>query len=339
MLPFTRRSQFREGHALQRRALIGGLLAAPAISGLALAQDAVWPARPIRLLVGWPPGGSVDILARILQPRLQAVLGQSVVVENRPGATGSVGAAEVARSAPDGHTWLLAVDSHTIIPSIMTLPYDTRRDFTPVTLIGRGPLVVTAYPSTPWRSFQDLVATARERPPGSFHYATAGIGTLMHMAMVQLSNLAGVQLTHVPYRGGAPALQDALAGQIPLFVTNAPVGGPHVRNGALKGLGVTTRASWRDLPGVPSFHEQGFIGFEAPTWWAVFAPAGVSEAIRRRMETTLAAILAEPEVRTRVEAQGMDVLAMSGERFALFHDNEVERWGRVVRENGIRADS
>ncbi|MCB4820126.1 tripartite tricarboxylate transporter substrate binding protein [Roseicella aerolata] len=323
---------------MKRRALIGGLLAAPAIPRPAPAQDGAWPARPIRLLVGWPPGGSVDILARILQPRLQAVLGQPVVVENRPGATGSVGAAEAARSPADGHTWLVVVDSHAIIPSIMRLPYDTRRDFVPVTLIGRGPLVVTSHPSTAWRSFPDLVAMAREQRPGAITYATAGIGTMMHVAMVQLCNHAGIQLTHVPYRGGAPALQDALAGQVPLFVTNAPVGGPHVRSGALKGLGVTTRAPWRDLPGVPSFHELGFDGYEAPTWWGVFAPAGVPAEITRRMETELAGILAEPEVRKRVEAQGMDVLAVSGDGFASFVESEMDRWARVVRENNIRVD-
>jgi tripartite-type tricarboxylate transporter receptor subunit TctC len=211
---------------MQRRALVGGLIAAPTVLRLAAAQDAKWPGRPVRLVVGWPPGGSVDILARILQPRLQAALGQPVVVENRPGATGSVGAAEVARASPDGHTWLIVVDSHAIIPAIMQLPYDTHRDFAPVMLIGRGPLVVTAHPSTPWRGFPELVDAARAQPPGAITYATAGIGTMMHIATVQLCNLAGVRLTHVPYRGGAPALQDALAGNVPLFVTNAPVGGP-----------------------------------------------------------------------------------------------------------------
>jgi tripartite-type tricarboxylate transporter receptor subunit TctC len=323
-----------------RRALLGGMVAAPSIARRAAAQNpaAAWPSRPVRLLVGWPPGGSVDILARILQPRLQAALGQTVLVENRPGATGSVGAAEAARSPADGHTWLVVVDSHAIIPAVMPLPYDTRRDFAPVTLIGRGPLVVTAHPSTPWRGFPELVEAARARPPGAVNYATAGIGTMMHVAMVQLCNLAGVRLTHVPYRGGAPALQDALAGNVPVFVTNAPVGGPHVRSGALKGLGVTTREPWRDLPGVPSFHELGFAGFEAPTWWGVFAPAGVPAPIRRRMEGELARILAEPEVRARVEAQGMDVLATPGEGFAPFLDAEIERWGRVVRENGIRLE-
>ena len=317
---------------LQRRALALGLLAAPS---LAMAQEA-WPSRPLRLIVGWPPGGSVDIVARLLQPRLQALLGQPVVVENRAGATGTVGAAEAARAAPDGHSWLIAQDSQVITPSIMSLPYDVRRDFAPIMLIGRGPLLVTSHPSNPWGSFQELMAAARARPPGSITYATAGVGTMMHVAMVQLCNLAGVELTHVPYRGGAPALADALAGQVPLFVTNAPVGGPHVRSGALKGLGVTTATAWRDLPGVPSFQEQGIAGFEAPTWWGVFSPAGVPPGIRERMAQMLAGILAEPETRGRVEAQGMDVLAVSGEGFATFAAAETERWARVVRDNNIR---
>jgi tripartite-type tricarboxylate transporter receptor subunit TctC len=325
---------------VQRRLLIAAGLAAaaphaprrPAAQGMA----ADWPNRPVRLIVGWPPGGSVDILARILQPRLQAALGKPVLVENRPGATGSVAAAEAARAPADGHTWLVVVDSHAIIPSVMALPYDTRRDFAPVVLMGKGPLVVTAHPSTAWRGFRELVEAARARPPGEIGYATAGIGTMMHVAMVQLCNRAGVRLTHVPYRGGAPALQDALAGHVPLFVTNAPVGGPHVRSGALKGFGVTTRAPWRDLPGVPSFHELGFADFEAPTWWGVFAPAGVPGPIRRRMEGEIARILADPETRARVEAQGMDVLAAPGAEFAPFLEAEIERWGGVVRENDIR---
>jgi tripartite-type tricarboxylate transporter receptor subunit TctC len=320
---------------MRRRAMLaGGVIAAPFLTRRAAAQTPApqgteaWPSRPIRLVVGWPPGGSVDNLARILQPRLQALLGQPVVVENRAGATGSVGAAEAARAPADGHTWLFVVDSHAIIPSVIALPYDTRRDFAPVMLIGKGPLLVTAHPSTPWRGFPELVEAARAQPPGAINYATAGIGTMMHVAMVQLCNRAGIRLTHVPYRGGAPALQDALAGHVPLFVTNAPVGGPHVRSGALKGFGVTTRARWRDLPDVPSFQEIGFADFEAPTWWGVFAPAGVPGP--------MAQILAEPEIRGRVEAQGMDVLATPGDGFAPFLEAEMERWGRVVRENDIR---
>lgn len=322
---------------MNRRSLLAALGVAPVAPRIARAQDA-WPSRPIRIVVGWPPGGSVDILARILAPRLQAALGQPVVVENRAGATGSVGAAEAARAAPDGHTWLLVVDSHAIIPSVMTLPYDTRRDFAPVMLVGRGPLLVTANPATPWPGFRELVADARSQPPGRIQYATAGIGTMMHVAMVQLCNVAGVTMTHVPYRGGAPALQDALAGVVPLFVTNAPVGGPHVRRGALKGFGVTTRTRWRDLPDVPSFHELGFADYEAPTWWGLFAQAGVPAPIRRRMETELARVLAEPETRERVGAVGMDVLATPAEGFSAFLDSEIARWARVVRENNIRLE-
>ena len=319
---------------MRRRAIIGGLLAAPA---LAAAQEAPWPTRPLRLVVGWPPGGSVDNLARILGPRLQETLGQPVVVENRAGATGTIAAAEFARAAPDGHSWMLIVDSHVISPAVMPLPYDIRRDFAPVMLVGRGPLLVAAHPATPWASFGAMVEDARRRP-GQISYATAGIGTMMHVAMVQLCNQAGVQLTHVPYRGGAPALADVLAGHVPLFVTNAPVGGPHVRSGALKGFGVTTRERWRDLPGVPSFAEQGFAGYEAPTWWAMIAPAGVPGAIRARMEAAMARILAEPETRARVEQQGMTVLAAGSEEFGRYQEAEMERWGRLVREAGIRLE-
>jgi tripartite-type tricarboxylate transporter receptor subunit TctC len=316
--------------------MLGGLLAAPAIAGVADAQDG-WPSRPIRLLLGWPPGGSVDNLARILQPRLQELLGQSVVVENRAGATGTIAAAELARATPDGQSWMIIVDSHVISPAVMTLPYDVRRDFAPIMLIGRGPLLVCAHPAAPWGSFREMTEDAR-RQPGQISYATAGIGTMMHVAMVQLCNQAGVQLTNIPYRGGAPALADTLAGHVPLFVTNAPVGGPHVRRGALKGFGVTTRERWRDLPEVPSFHEQGFTDYEAPTWWAMIGPAGVPQPIRARMEATMARILAESDTRARVETQGMTVLAEGSEALAAFQEAEMLRWGRLVREAGIRLE-
>jgi tripartite-type tricarboxylate transporter receptor subunit TctC len=329
----------------KRRAILGGMLAAPAIAATprrAAAQGPVPGAgggRPLRLVGGFPPGGSVDNLARILAPRLQVLLGQTVVVENRPGANGTVALAEVARGPADGGTWMLATDSHAIVPGVMPLPYDARRDLAPVILIGQGPLVVTTHPATPWASFAALVEDARRRPPGEITYATAGVGSMMHVSMALLTGMAGVRLTHVPYRGGAPALADALAGHVPLFVTNAPVGGPPLRSGALRGLGVTTRAPSRHLPGIPSFHEMGFAGFEAPTWWALLCAAGVPEPARRRMEEAMATVLAEPETRARVEAQGMDVLALSGADAARFVDAEFDRWGRVVRENGIRAES
>jgi tripartite-type tricarboxylate transporter receptor subunit TctC len=295
--------------------------------------------RPIRLLGGFPPGGSVDALSRILAPRLGELLGQTVVVEGRPGANGTVALAEVARGPADGSTFILATDGHAISPAVMALPYDARRDFAPVTLIGQGPLVVTAHPATPWQGFDGLVEDAKRRPPGEIHYATAGIGSMMHVSMVLLTGMAGVRLTHVPYRGGGPALADALAGHVPLFVTNAPVGGPPLRAGSLRGLGVTTRAPSRHLPGIPSFAGMGFAGFEAPTWWAVLCAAGVPEAARRRMEEALATALREPETRARVEGQGMDVLALPGAEAGRFIEAEMERWGRVVRENGIRVES
>ena len=246
---------------MNRRHLIAAALATPAIAS-AQGFD-----RPLRIIVPNAPGGTSDILARLIAEPLGRALGQNVIVENRAGAGGNIGADAVAKSPPDGHT-LLLLDTSVLATNpflFARLPFDVERDLAPVQMLIYAPYILAVSNRLPARDAAGLVAYAKANP-GRLNAANSGTGTLSHLTALALAAAWGTEMVSVPYRGGAPALQDALAGNVPLFVTNAPVGGPHVRSGALKGLGVTTREPWRDLPGVPSFHGLGFAGFEAPTW-------------------------------------------------------------------------
>jgi tripartite-type tricarboxylate transporter receptor subunit TctC len=323
---------------MNRRHLLlaaAGTLAAPRLLG---AQGAAWPDRPIRIVVPWPPGGSTDTVARIFQPRLAEVLGRPVVIDNRGGASGSIGAAEAARAAPDGYTWMLAYDNEATNQTVMRLPYRTLEAFAPVTLVATGPLALVAHKDTPYRSFQDVVAAAKAAPE-TINYATSGVGGLAHVSTTLLQEQGGFRLVHVPYRGGGPAVQDAVAGHVPLFMSNVVIISQHIRAGTLRPLGVTTKGETRHVPGVRSFAQQGFGDFEAPTWWAFLGRAGTPQPILDRMHAALTQVLAEPAVKAKIEEQGADIVAGSPEQCRAFIANEIERWGTVIRGNNITADS
>jgi len=303
-----------------------------------LRAQSAWPERPIRLIVPFPPGGSNDTIARLMQPKLQEALGKPVVVDNRGGASGSVGGTEMSRSAPDGYTWILVQESESTNQTTMHLPYRVMQAMAPVSLLGTGPLALTVHKSTPWRTFADVVVAAKQAPD-TISYATPGIGTLPHVSTTLLQQLGDFKLTHVPYRGGGPALQDAISGQVPLFMSNVVITGPHIKAGTLRPLGVTTAGETRHLPGVKSFAQQGFADFEANTWWAFLGRAGTPEPILRQMGEAVASVLATPEVRDRLEGMGADVIASGAERCRRFINSEVTKWGRVIRDNNITVDS
>ena len=317
-------------------------LALTATAGLATPHvaraQANWPNRPIRLIVAWPPGGSVDTIARIVQPRLQEAIGQPIVIDNKGGASGSIGAGEAARAQPDGYTWLLAYDTQATNETVMRLPFKTLEAFAPVSLVATGPLCMVAHKDTPYRSFRDVVEDAKRRP-GDINYATSGVGGLAHVAMTLLQQEGGFRLAHVPYRGAGPAVQDAIAGHVPLFMSNVVVISQHMKSGVLRPLGVTTSGETPHVPGVPSFAQQGFGGFEAPTWWALLAPARVPAPIVQRMHQALSGVLADPDVKAKIEEQGADVVSSTPEECGRFIRAEIEKWGKVIRDNNIRADS
>lgn len=313
-----------------RRALLAAGLAAPALA------QAPWPERPVRIVVPFPPGGSNDTVARIIQPRLQEILGRPIVVDNRAGASGSVGSNETARAAPDGYTWLLANDTLAANDTLMQLPYRAG-DLTVCSVLGTCPYALTIHPSQPFTTLAQVIEAARARPD-RFSYATTGVGSLAHIAAVLLGQRGNFTLTHVPYRGGGPALQDALAGHVPLFMSNIVITMPHIRSGALRPLGVSTLAESRFLPGVVPFAAQGFPGFEALTYWMMVGPAGIPAAINQRFQQAIAQVLAEPAVQARMAEQGADIVASTPAAALSFLRSEIAKWGQVIRENDIRAD-
>jgi tripartite-type tricarboxylate transporter receptor subunit TctC len=323
---------------MERRTLLTASLAAGlAAPRLALSQGA-WPDRPIRIIIPFPPGGSNDTVARILQPRMQEILGRPIVVENRAGASGSVGNGEAARAAPDGHTWLLANDTLATNDSLMQLPYKALENFSYCTLVGTCPYALVTHPSTPFQNFGQLVEAAKARPK-TLNYATTGVGSGAHIATVLLQQRGGFELEHVPYRGGGPALQDALAGHVPLFMSNIVIILQHIREGRLRPLGVTQKTESRYLPGVVPFARQGFPDFEALTYWVLVGPARIPAPIVQRMRDAVAQALQDANVQARMADQGADIVASSPADTEAFVRSEVEKWGAVIRDNGIRADS
>lgn len=323
---------------MKRRALITAAgLAAPAY--LAFARMAPrWPDRPVKLVVAWPPGGSADTIARIIQTPVSEIIGQSLVIENRGGASGSIGAMEVARAAPDGYTFLMVYDTQATNESVMELPVKTMRDFAPVSLTASGPMVLVAGKDTPYRAFADVVQAA-QRKPGEIAYATSGVGGLAHVATTLLQQMNDFRILHVPYRGGGPALQAALSHEVPLFMTNALIVNAYIRSETLYPLGVTTRARTDLVPNCPSFNELGLQDFEAPTWWGVLAPAGTPEAVVQTMSQAIAEALRRPEVRQKIVDLGADVRGSTPAEFGTFLTQQIEKWAQVIEANGIRMDS
>jgi tripartite-type tricarboxylate transporter receptor subunit TctC len=319
---------------MQRRAL---LLAAGSLAAPAIAQS--WPAGPIRIVVPFPPGGSVDTLARLLSPRLGAELGVPIVVENRAGASGALGAAAVARATPDGNTWLFVFDTHAVNPALIAnLGYDHARDLAPLMLIGTAPMIVTASRGRPFQDFSGVVAAARARPD-SLTYGSIGNGSLAHLAMSLIQKAGGFQLVHVPYRGGGPLANAAVAAEVDLPVATQALLGPHIASGALRALAQTGATRSPLLPSLPTVTEQGVPGVDARAFWGALAPARAPEPVQARFHAALAAAIREPATAARMaESLGIDLAVSSPGEFAAFLAEQTETWSRVVRENNIRPD-
>ncbi len=318
-----------------RRGLAALMMALPLA---AAAQADAWPNRTVRLVAPFPPGGTADLLARVFAQPLSQALGQPVIVENRAGASGSVGTGFVAKSPPDGYTFVVVFDTHAVNPSLIpNLPFDTKADLAPVMLVATGAMVITGHSSAqPYKTFADLLA-ASKATPGLPQYGTIGSGSLAHLAITQMGAQAGFTGTHVPYKGGGPLAQDAYAGHVPIAIGSIALLAPHIRSGALLPLAVTTATRDPVLPNVPTVAEAGVPGFEATAWWGVLAPAKTPPAIVARMNAELAKILREPQVAERLGGQGMNLVASSPEAFAKFIDEQAAKWARVVREYGIKA--
>jgi tripartite-type tricarboxylate transporter receptor subunit TctC len=316
-------------------------IAAAAVIGLAstagLAQAQAWPNQTIRLIAPFPPGGSVDQIARLVAPHLQQSLGVSVVVENRSGASGSIGTLSVARAAPDGNTWVFVFDTHGVNNALIpNLQYDTVKSFSPLMQIGDSPYLIAGHPSLPYKTLREVLDDPKVKQNG-IPYGSIGAGSIGHLTMAMVADRTKVNLTHVPYKGGGPMVVDAVANHVPLSIGTVALLSPHVAGSKLKPLAVTSRERAPQLPNVPTFAEIGLQGLEAAAWWGVLAPAGTPEPIMKRMHAELTKALTNPQVREKLDPQGVRFLMTSPAEFTRFLEAEVARWSKVVKEQNIVA--
>jgi len=315
------------------------LLGAMAAPFVLKAEAQVWPTSTVKIVVPYPPAGSTDVIARLVQNDLQQRLGATVIIENRPGASGSVGTAAVAKSPPDGSTWLIVFDNHAANPAVLpSLPYDTEKDLDPVLFIGTAPYVLSTQPQKPFKTLGDVIAAAKAKPM-SISYASVGSGSIGHLAMVLLSKQAGVRLVHVPYRGGGPAMNDAVAGHVDLIIGSTAVSMPQIQAGTIRPLVQTGKARTPTLAQVPTASESGFAGFEAYAWWGVFAPAGTPKAIVDRFGGELTSCLREERVARQLTESQQISLALGGpDELRKFLGEQMRVWGGVAREHDIKVD-
>ena len=323
---------------LTKRRLIPGLILLAATTGAWAQSTAPWPTRgPIKLVAVFPPGGSVDQVARILSVPLQTQLGQSIIVENKGGASGSIGAAAVAAAPADGYTFAVVFDTHGVNPALIpNMPFDSKKDLAPLVLVGTSPMVLATHVNSEYKTFADVVAASKAKKNVS--YGSIGSGSLGHVAMTLLGKNGGLDWTHIPYKGGGPLMNDAVAGHVPLSIGSVFVTKPHIDNKRMRPLAVTTSKRTRELPDVPTVAESGFPGFDAPAWWAVLAPAKTPPDILKRMTEELNKALKNPDVAKKLEAQGIDVMGGSAAVATAFIDKQMETWAKVVKDNGIKAD-
>ena len=318
--------------------LTRGLTAALSLGAALPVRAQAWPTKqPIKLVAVFPPGGSVDQVARLLAPALSQQLGQSVIVENKGGASGSIGAAAVAAAPPDGYTFAVVFDSHGVNPSLIPgLPFDSKKDLSPVVLVGTAPMVLGTPAGSDFKTLADVVAAART--PKGASYGTIGSGSLGHLSMALLGKGNGLEFQHIPYKGGGPLMNDAVAGHVPLAIGSVFLLKPFIDSKRLRPLAVTTSKRSPDLPEVPTLAEQGFAGFEAPAWWAVLAPARTPADIMARMNEALNKAMKTPELAKRLDAQGIDVAGGTPESARVFIERQMDVWGKVVKDNNIKAD-
>ena len=318
-----------------RRAALG--LALLLASGMALAQ--AYPARPIKLVVPFPPGGGTDIIAREVANKVATSEGWTIVIDNKPGSGGNIGVDAAAKASPDGYTLVLGQTSNLAInPSLYAkLPYDPVKDLAAVGLVASAPLVVVVSSASPYRKLADVVAAAKAKPT-ALNYASSGNGTVAHLATEQFQKVAGIQLTHVPYKGASQGLTDLVGGQIQIYVSSVPTLIAQIKSGQLRALAVTSLQRNRDLPDVPTMVEAGYKDFEAVTWFGVAGPAAMPKDAIAKLNAAFNKALATPDVQKKLAAQGAEVLSGPPEKFASLIRTDGVRWGAIVKASGIRLD-
>lgn len=324
----------------RRQALAAALLGALGLATpwSAQAQGPTYPDKPIRFVVPYPPGGGTDVIARIVQPRLQAVLGQSILIDNKGGAGGSVGSEIVAKAAPDGYTMLFTLSSHTINPAIFPkLSFDTVKDFEPVGMVASLPQILVANNALPVANVAELVALAKSKPD-SLSFASVGNGSPGHLAGELFKIRTGTQMTHIPYRGGGPAVTDVIGGQVPLLWVSVPAAAQFVKSGKLKALAVSTVKRSAAFPDVPTVQEAGVLDFEVDSWYAMLVPGKTPKPIVDRLNQALNTVLAEPAIRAQLLAQGSEAVGGTPDALGKVIAAELPRWAKLAKDAKIKAD-
>ncbi|HET7201666.1 MAG TPA: tripartite tricarboxylate transporter substrate binding protein [Burkholderiales bacterium] len=311
------------------------LAVAFAASAAALAQG--YPTRPVRLVIPFPPGGSNDVVGRMIAFQLSDRIGKQVIVDNQGGAGGIIGTEAVARAAPDGYTLLLISVAHAFGSSMYKLPYDPIGAFTPVSILGSGPVALCVNAKLPVNSLKDLIALAKAKP-GELNYATAGIGSFQHLSSALFKLQSGLDIVHIPFKGGGPAMADVVAGNTQIVIGSLIQMLPQIHSGRLKILGVGSAKRVPALPGVPTISEAGVPGYEATNWWGIVAPAGTPRPVIDRLHQELSVILATPETKKRFETEGGEAIQMSPDDFGRFIVAETAKWAKVVKDAGIKPE-
>jgi tripartite-type tricarboxylate transporter receptor subunit TctC len=296
-----------------------------------------YPSKPVRLIVPFPPGGSNDVVGRMIAAQLSTRLDKAVIVENQGGAGGLIGTEMAARSQPDGYTLLLVSVAYAFIPAIYKLPYDPATAFTPVAILGAGPVVIAVTSKLPVNSVKELIALAKEKP-GELNYATAGVGSFQHLASELFKLQAGVDIVHIPFKGGGPAMMDVIAGNTQIAIGSLVQMLPQIKAGKLKALGVGSANRIAALPDLPTISEAGVPGYEVTNWWGIVVPAGTPRSIIDRLHKELTAVVSSTETKQRFETEGAEPLSMSPDEFGRFIATETVKWARVVKDAGIRAE-
>ena len=322
-----------------RRTALAVIAALSAFVVAAPAFAQAWPAKPIKIVVPYPPGGTSDILARSVGQKLSEQYGQPVVVENKPGATGNIGADFVAKSPPDGYTLLLAdIGSLAIAPSVATtLPFDPVKDFAPVVMVAYSPHLLVVHPSVPAKDAKELIAMAKAKPD-TMNFAVSGIGGANHLAGIDFAQRAGIKWAYIPYKGGSQALTDMVGGQAQVMFNGMLATYPFVKDGKLKVLAISSAKRFAAAPDIPTVAESAFSGFETGSWQGIVAPANTPPEVVRKLHTDVMAILSTPEMKDRLDKAGAEVRAMSPQQFGGFIRDEKARWAKVVKESGAKFD-
>jgi len=318
--------------------LVRVVTALTAVAFSAVVHAQAFPSKPLRLVVPFPPGAGTDMFARVLAHKLSESLGQPVVVDNRPGGGAIIGTDIVAKSPPDGYTLLLSTTSHAINPSVYSkLPYDTLRDFATVTQVATVPIVLVVHPSLPVKTPQELVAFARSRP-GELNVGSSGSGTVFHLAAELLKSTAGIDMVHVPFKGGSPALAALLANQVNVLFETSLTVGPQAKAGKLRPLALGGWKRSSAMPELPTMAESGFPGFSAENWYGVYVPAGTPREIVKRLNRDIVNALSQPDVRERFASQGAELIGNTPEQHEEFLKAEMAKWARIARLADARAD-